>query len=829
MSAVVSFERPVVSSFARARLRTISLFYVLSGALGLIYEVAFSKYLGYAFGATAYASSAVLVAFMGGLALGAYVAGRFERRVKNALLVYGIVEAVIGAFCVTAPWIFGFVTSHYVQLASKMPDSVATLTAVRALFAVVVVLVPAVGMGATLPLLARFVEGEDPANGTRRLAALYGINTAGGALGSLASSYLVIPGLGLALTMRVAASVSITIGLLAISLALERQENEDDDAEADADADADAGADSAADADAGGSKLSIQWRSGDDAMAGLRTAFALAAVSGVLVFGCEVVFTHLLALVIGTSVYAFGLMLAIFLVCLSLGTPLSVRLERRYKDGALSTSLAATGVALVLSLIVWDKLPGFFIALGPYVKSWAARETARGFAALFALLLPATLMGTTFPLVLRRARPESVGADVGKITAFNTIGSIAGSILFGFAVLPSLGSQRSIIAVAVAYAAAALYATREMKSHGAFSGIRRARLVAATAIALAILIPRWDLARLTSGANVYFDPGVVPAGVIEKMSEDVHGGVTTVVRDHDGQHTMLTNGKFQGNDSEEVQDNRGFAYLPAIFAKKREHALVIGLGTGTTTGAVSAFGFQDVDVAELSPAIVDYARTTFKKVNRGVLDDPHTHVLLEDGRNVLLVGNKQYDLVTIEVTSIWFAGAANLYNKEFYELLNARLTDDGVLQQWLQLHHTTRRTVATILATLREVFPHVALFVSGHQGHMIASRAPLTTSRADLLKLSAIPEVAAGLGDERLVDYVKGILLDETGIDRFLHDTSEETGLGKDDFISTDDNLLLEYRTPRGNVPTADDIPQTIGYLSAFKTRDLLLTHLTMK
>jgi spermidine synthase len=152
-----------------------------------------------------------------------------------------------------------------------------------------------------------------------------------------------------------------------------------------------------------------------------------------------------------------------------------------------------------------------------------------------------------------------------------------------------------------------------------------------------------------------------------------------------------------------------------------------------------------------------------------------------------------------------------------------------VLQQWLQLHHTNRRTVATILATLREVFPHVALFVSGHQGHIIASRAALTTSRADLATMSAMPEVASALGEEKLVDYVKGIVLDESGIDRFLQDTSEETGLRKEDFISTDDNLLLEYRTPRGNIPSADDIPQTVAYLNGFKTRDVLLAHLTMK
>ena len=802
------------------RLRTISIFYVISGALGLIYEVAFSKYLGYAFGATAYASGAVLVAFMGGLALGAFVAGRLQHKVARPLLVYGLAETVIGVFCFVAPWIFGWVTAKYVHFASNSAEgSLATLTAARALFAVLVVLVPAAGMGTTLPLLARFVEEEDPANGSRRLAALYGFNTAGGAAGSLVSSYFVLPALGLSLSMRSSAVVSFAIGLVAITMGIAGGAKKA----------ASPPKESAAPAADGSVKAAYEWKPSADESRTFQTALLLAAMSGILVFGCEVVFTHLLALVIGTSVYAFGLMLAIFLVCLSLGTPLSMRLERRYKDGALPISLAATGLALALSLLIWDRLPALFIALGPYVRSWPARETVRGMAAFFALFFPATLMGTTFPLVLRRVRRSRVGADVGMITAANTVGSIVGSLLFGFVVLPLVGSQRSVLAIAVSYAVASILVSRTRPARAAKVSPGRMLGWGVAALLVAFLVPKWDLPRLTSGANVYFDEGMAPAGKIEKLHEDIHGGVTTIVLDHEGHHTMLTNGKFQGNDSEEVRDNRGFAYLPAMYTPNRGNALVIGLGTGTTTGAVAAFGFKSIDVAELSPAITDYARTTFKGVNRDVLNDPRVHLLFEDGRNVLLLGTNKYDLITIEVTSIWFAGAANLYNREFYNLANARLTDTGVLQQWLQLHHTNRRTVATILATMRDAFPHMALFVTGHQGHMVASRSPLMVSREALETMGEIKEVAQVLGDERLVDYAKGIVLDETGIDRFLADTADELGLTKKSFISTDDNLLLEYETPRGNVPSADDIPVTVAYLSTYRQHDILLSHLSLR
>src|SRR5205814_9642743 len=140
------------------------------------------------------------------------------------------------------------------------------------------------------------------------------------------------------------------------------------------------------------------------------------------VFCSAVIFTHHLALVIGTSAYAFGLMLAIFLLCLALGTPLANYAERRYREGALATSLTVTGVALVLSLAVWDRLPAVFLALGPHVRSWGGRETVRGLAALAALVVPVTCMGSTFPLVLREARRGAAAGDVGRITAANTVG-----------------------------------------------------------------------------------------------------------------------------------------------------------------------------------------------------------------------------------------------------------------------------------------------------------------------------------------------------------------------------------------------------------------------
>jgi spermidine synthase len=790
------------------RLSLVALLYGISGALGLVYEVAFNKYLGYVFGATAYASSAVLVAFMGGLALGAWLASMIEPRIRRPLLAYGIAELAIGAFCIFVPFTFHALSNMYVNAVAKSPGSLAMLSVLRAGMAVLVVLVPAGGMGATLPLLARFVQSEDPEHGKRRLARFYALNTFGGAVGSLVSAYVVIPALGLTWTMRSSASVSLSIGVVAVVLgwravyaraATTTQATDETDA-------ADAAATTAKTPEAG-----IPFRD----------AVVLSAGSGMLVFGCEVVMVHLLALVIGTSVYAFGLMLAIFLVCLSLGTPVATRLAKRFGAGAAAFGFASAGIALLASLVVWDKLPGLFVLLGPVVRSWTGRELTRGLAATLALIVPVVAMGTTFPLVLRAARAASVGADVGRLTVANTLGSIAGSIVAGFVVLPRLGSQRGLIAIAIAYLGFALLARR----HAGRAGGLVTKLVAA-GVVLAILLPRWDLARLTSGTNVYFDEGVVPQGTVESVHEDVHGGVTTVVRGSDGMRTLLTNGKFQGNDGREVADNRGFVHLPVVFAKQRKHGMVIGLGTGTSAGTMAAYDFERIDIIELSPAIVDAARTVFAEVNHHVMDDPRSRVMLDDGRNVLLTHKDKLDVVSIEISSVWFAGAANLYNKEFYELVALRLAPGGVLQQWFQLHHTNRRIVAAEIASLRAVFPYVLVAVTGHQGQLLASMSPFVVHRDDVASLEDVGYVRATLEGGHLVDYVKRIVIDEKGIDKFLDETSDRFGLDLADLVSSDENMFLEYATPKTNVPSADDIPDTLKYLSAFRTRQTMPAHL---
>ena len=766
-----------------------------------MYQVAFGKKLSTIFGATAYAVSAVLAAFMGGLALGSWLGARYGSKVKRPLRAYGVAEIVVGIVCALTPALFEAVASAYVGAAKALPSSLAAVSALRGIITGLVVLVPTIAMGLTLPLLARAIAGrgadrDERETSRRRLAQLYAVNTAGGAIGALVSAYLVLPSLGVYGTMRGAALVNLLIGVVAIALG---RRVETLAAEAPA---AERGA----------------RRTG--ARAGDRLLLPLALASGLLVFAAEVVDTHLLSLLIGNSAYAFGLMLAAFLTCLSIGATLAQRFDRRFEDRALTISLLLTAAALLATLPLWGQLPRLFVSAGWAVSSWAGREGVRAGAAFGVLVVPTICMGLTFPLLLRRvAARADVAHQVGVLTAVNTIGSIVGSLLCGYVLLEALGSQDMLRLVALAFAACGLIAAWSQGS----KPLRRGATVASLFIlGGALLVPRWDMKLMTNGANVYFDTQPVPDELVF-VREDVHGGLTSVARRGDVL-TLYTNGKFQGDNGHEVIAQRSFAHFPSLFVDHHGRALVVGVGTGTTLGTIAAYPYEHIDVAEISPAIVEAARRFFAEPNRGGLDDPRVKLLLEDGRNVLLLATEPYDLVTIEVSSVWFAGAANLYSREFYHLVKARLTPTGVLQQWVQLHHIHRRELAVTLHTVRSAFDHVALFVSGGQGIIVAGMQPLVASKSRLAEMSRQPAIAETLASATDLGQLLGrLLISDAELDRFI----AETDLDGAPALSTDENLYLEYATPKGNVMSYDaSIRQMVATLTSYHVDGAIDRHL---
>jgi spermidine synthase len=797
------------SPLTPARFRIMVALFLVSGAAGLVDQICFAKYLSYVVGATAYAVSAVLAAFMTGLTLGAAIGGRLSSRMRRPLVAYGAAELVVGAAVALTPLAFAALTPLYVGLARATHGSLALVVAARWAVAMLVVVVPTIAMGTTLPLISAALGPRDSGSAKplaeRRLGALYAANTFGGALGALLGAYAVLPALGLSKTVFAAAAVSASAGIVSIALGLRSVEA--------------ASASSITANDPAYAEIPGQSSGfGDRWIAGL--AFA----SGALVFMMEVIATHLLAVIVGNSVYAFGLILAAFLCCLFLGAALAPRLAERFGGAALAVSLGLTSLALAVTLPLWDDLPLLFAGLNESLKTFAEREGMRGLVAFGILSLPATCMGLTFPLLLRwAAQTTDVGRLVGRLTAVNTVGAVSGALAAGYVALPRLGSERSLRLVLFAFVALALgTALRRGAAEWRPAGL------AGVAALLALVLPRWDLAHLTTGANVYFD-WAEPIDELLSVQEDVHGGVTTVAR-RGATRTLYTNGKFLGTDSLEARAQQYFAHYPCLFVSHFGEALVIGLGTGATAGTLAAYPWQHIDVAEISSAVAVAARAHFSGINRHVLDDPRVRLVVDDARNHLLVTQAQYDLIGMELTSVWFAGAATLYSSEYYRLVREHLTQGGIFQQWVQLHHMTRPVFATLVNTLHREFPHVALFYGGQQGILVASMQPLVLSEIRIRELSGRPGVQETLPDGRkLVDLLDDVLLLDASLDRYLADSATLAGVPLRAMVSTDDNLFLEYATPKGNVLGWTERQVLVGHIGTYRDPGAILGLLSVE
>jgi spermidine synthase len=392
--------------------------------------------------------------------------------------------------------------------------------------------------------------------------------------------------------------------------------------------------------------------------------------------------------------------------------------------------------------------------------------------------------------------------------------------LFGFVLLPVLGGMGAGKAIALA----ALILALLVLFVAARPHFRIGLAFCVPALLLAAVAARHELdyGNLSSGANVYFYPQ--HWGKVVDHTESIDGGLTAVSERRVGEQpvrTLLTNGKFQGNDSlqGEMQAQIGFAVAPLLHTAERTRALVIGYGTGVTSRVLHEAGFRHLEIAELSADIVNMADRYFGAINREVSAAPGVTLQVTDGRNLLLLSDSRFDLVSIEITSIWFAGAASLYNREFYRLAKQRLTDDGVLQQWLQLHRLSPADILTVIATLRTEFRYVSLYVIGQQGILVATDAPdhrMPTARAiaALGRQDSLADVRRIAG-RALAAIADDMVLTPEALDRFI----AQHGLDPAWLASTDNNLLLEYSTPKANANDPDkSYARNISMLRSFAT-----------
>jgi spermidine synthase len=703
----------------------------LSGFSGLLYEVAWTRLLHLLFGDTVLAVSTVLASFMAGLALGSFWSGRHVDARPRVLPLYAALEAGIAVSAVLLPLALHAVTPLYVWLHQHLQPSFWLFSAVRFALAFLLLCVPTCLMGATLPVLSRYLARNQARVGGS-VAVLYGLNTAGAVLGCFAAGYVLVGRVGLTRTIWIGAALNLVIALT-VWLA-QRWIVEAPAAATSADAETFA-------PPPVHDPATVRWVLG---------AFALA---GVAALSYEVIWTRALTFFIGNSTYAFSAMLTTFLCGLALGSLLVTRASDRRRNlvallGALQLGIGVYGV---LTIVILGRL---FSGLDRWWEGFSSAHWGTPlwltFLKTFVVILPPTLaMGATLPLVsaVVARGSRNVGRSVGTAYACNTVGAIVGSWASGFVAIPLLGTHASLVLtswLSVGIGGALLSVASVPRPRRAIA------YGAATAIFVVVLAvtPRLrfaDIAGEPEKQILHYAEGV--AGVV-KVVTDVYDRKLLSINGWSVAGTGTPNPDVAlVNDYPEVQ--KMLAHLPMLLHPAPRDALIIGFGAGGTAWSFTRHpSLRQLDIVEFVPGVIR-AASFFPEVNHGVLADPRVRVTLDDGRNYLLVTPRAYDVVSVDTLDPKHAGNGNLYTREFYELSRRVLNPGGIFVQWLPYHQVDNESLKLIARTFQHVYPHATLWLNRFKGYslLLGTREPLRIDVAQLEARFAVPAVQGDLAE----------------------------------------------------------------------------------
>ncbi|HSD47334.1 MAG TPA: fused MFS/spermidine synthase [Pyrinomonadaceae bacterium] len=756
----------------------------------MIYEILWARMLGLVFGATTLAVSTVLAAFMGGLALGSALAGRLASRITKPVAAYGWMEIGIAVYALLVPVLFHAVDDLYASVWQQLQPGFFTFTMLRFALSCLLLLVPTTLMGATLPVLAAALlraEGHDSNSVTR----LYACNLVGAIMGTLVAGFVLLPALGVRATIVIAAIINILVGVIAIGLLGRNFRNV---------------------------PTQIDAHSVVETVVTDRSRFWLVAafVSGFVTISTQVAWTRILTMIIGSSTYAFSIVVALFLIGLAGGAWFIGRKDRSAK---LRTTIlvveAITAVSLLLSLFVLNRIPALLIRLGLsfHVSSWAGLLTLQIISATLLILIPALLMGMVMPLVLVWASNQTGGAGrVGRAYAVNTIGAITGAFATGFVLIPKTSIRFTLLlsATSCLFVAGLAYKPVRKTLEPTLQRSLAVALAPVLAIILFILAPPMNLADLSIGAYDTLvrvlaqtreganDNEQASAPNIHKLLLYREGPTATVSVRQDGDTvSMAINGRTNASDSiYDMPTQVMLGQLPMLVAPQQNNALIIGFATGITVGSILQSPIQSVTCVELEPETVAGSRF-FEHVNKRPLDDPRAQLIIDDARTYLRVTPARYDVIVSEPSHPWVPGVANLFTEEFFELGRERLSEQGIFAQWVQIYQLSTESLRSVLATYHKVFPHVLVFRVG--GSSRGKDLILIGSRQKLSLDAVAQRMAERFADERMTAEMARVNLKSSAdLDSwFVCDESKLGPAVAGARINTDDNMHIETTVPR--------------------------------
>ncbi|MBX3171250.1 MAG: fused MFS/spermidine synthase [Candidatus Eremiobacteraeota bacterium] len=661
----------------------------------MIYEILWTRRLNLVFGHSILAVSTVVTAYMGGLALGSVLGGRWADRqlargqqARWFLATYGRLEGLVGVWAFLSLPLLGLVESFYLSMSARGVQGT-TLYLVAFAASLLVLVPPTTAMGATLPVVSCLYHSDSQGVG-KNLSRLYSTNTFGAVVGVALAGFGLLPVLGLKLSVALAGLLNLAIA--AVSLWVSR------------------GLSGHLEKSSPGEELPLS--AGDSGAFILTVGFAL---SGALSMAAQMAWTRSLTLTLGSSVYAFSVILVVFLTGIAAGSAVFHRWAsgRRPEFFHLALITAGVGLSSALAVPALGRLPLLFLHFFPLVRHhyWQVLLLDLCLCALV-LIVPTLLMGVTFPLVtqLYHRSCGRLGRSVGNIYSANTLGCILGSSLTGFALIPQIGMERTLqLSAAGFFLVAALYAAR---------GGSRLWMLFCLLGPLCCFTPAWDPSLIYAGLATHgvtmrgADNTVVPHQPAY-LRDGLSGSVSVLIWQPGG-ITMRVNGKPEASLG--LSDRLPQTYLglvPLLYVQNPKRVGVIGLGSGLTLKAAAAApSVESAECAELEPYVIE-AERYFAPYNDHVAQDPRMKLRYADGRTMVMGDSGKFDCIVSVPSNPWVAGIGNLYTQDFYQSARSKLSPGGVFMQWVNLYALSPKDLQTVVQTFGSVFPEAQLWALG--------------------------------------------------------------------------------------------------------------------
>lgn len=758
--------------------------FFISGLSGLIYEVVWIRMLTQIFGHTTYAVATVLTAFMAGLALGSYFFGLVADRNRNNFLFYGILEAAVGIYGLLVPWIFLLVRHMYIPLFSLNESYPLTFNLILFFLSLVFLLIPTLLMGATLPILSRFLIHKFSHLGSR-LGDLYAINTIGAVVGCALAGYWLIPALGMRSTVLLAASLNLTIA--GVIFVADRWWGKD-----------------IAGQQGQRARQTFEGKPPELPSWLGRVLLVSIGLSGFAALIYENSWTRALTMVIGSSVYSFTTMLVTFLVGLALGGFLFARIFGKRKVGIKTFGVIEllVGVTALATIPLFEQLPFLFLRLlFAFEDSFSVFLSIQLLLSALVMLVPTVLLGMTFPLVAQLFTQDlyRIGRCVGISYAANTLGAIAGAFAGGFILIPLMGVQNTIIMgvvlnLMVGWLLIMLATPWALSYRFAVS-----MLVFAGLVLIPLKLPRWDPHVITSGVAIYDDNFEdLPTDELrrQEMRKDpilyYREGLTATISVHLGNVNHLyfkTNGKVDGSHGDALTQAM-LGYIPLLLHPEAQNVAIIGLGTGMTAKAVGAFPIRKIEILEIEPAMVEVA-DFFNDLNGNIMQDPRVRVIFTDARNYILASSKRYDVIISEPSNPWIAGIGNLYTREFYEVARSKLEENGLFAQWFHNYSMSPDDFRMVFRTFGEAFPIISVWELGEEDFVLVGS--MKEQVFDTVKLrqqhAENTTLQEDLSEFGLTDLSEVLYFYRMGRNQLV-------AFSRGAKVNTDDGAQLEYSAP---------------------------------